>query len=100
MRWALIGLSPVGVIVGKGIVDAISGRLEGRGTWLTEHLGAMLGAGIAFHTAFGVFGSARLIDFESGSLLSIAPWILPTLVGVPADETLECDEAVRLFRAA
>ncbi|MDE0165037.1 MAG: hypothetical protein OXL36_08070 [Bryobacterales bacterium] len=53
--------------------------------WWYKHMECMLGAGIAFHTAFLVFG-ARSIFGESlieGSW-SFLPWILPTAVGLPA----------------
>ena len=45
----------------------------------------MLVAGIAFHTAFLVFGARSLLG---GSLIegswSFLPWVLPTAVGLPA----------------
>ena len=53
--------------------------------WIVEHLDGMLGAGIAFHTAFLVFGASRFMDpLFAGSPLQLIPWILPTLIGVPA----------------
>ena len=53
-------------------------------SWLYSHLGSMLGGGIAFHTAFAVFGIQRLIAYELPGALTVLPWLLPTIVGVPA----------------
>ena len=44
----------------------------------------MLGGGIAFHTAFAVFGGARLFDLGLEGGLAVIPWVLPALIGVPA----------------
>ena len=52
--------------------------------WMYEHLGAMLGAGIAFHTAFAVFGVTRLFDIELTGWVAIIPWVAPTVIGIPA----------------
>lgn len=53
--------------------------------WWYKHMECMLGAGIAFHTAFLVFGAQSLFG---GSLIegswSFLPWVLPTAVGLPA----------------
>jgi len=83
-RMILFALSPIGIFVGKGILDAVGGKRTVRNAWLLEHLGAMLGAGIAFHTAFAVFGLTRLFDLGITGWAAVLPWILPTLVGLPA----------------
>ncbi len=53
--------------------------------WWYKHMETMGGSGIAFHTAFLVFGGQRLFD---GALMqgtwSFLPWILPAAIGVPA----------------
>ena len=53
--------------------------------WWYKHMEAMGGAGIAFHTAFLIFGGQRLFD---GALMqgawSFLPWILPAAIGIPA----------------
>ena len=53
--------------------------------WWYKHMECMLVAGIAFHTAFLVFGARSLFG---GSLIegswSFLPWVLPTAVGLPA----------------
>ena len=49
-----------------------------------EHLGSMLGGGIAFHTAFAVFGIQRFIDYDLSGIVGLLPWIAPTVVGTVA----------------
>jgi hypothetical protein len=52
--------------------------------WWYEHLGSMIGTGIAGYTAFLVFGAARLLPSVARSQLYTLFWVLPTLIGVPA----------------
>ncbi len=53
--------------------------------WWYRHMDGMVGSGIAFHTAFLVFGARTLFG---GALIqgtwSFLPWILPTALGLPA----------------
>jgi hypothetical protein len=60
-----------------------------RMAWYYAHMGNMIGAGIAFHTAFLVFGSNRLFSYELPGLWRIVPWILPAAIGIPANRILE-----------
>lgn len=84
----LFALSPIGIGSGVGQLRYIGGPISGDGqsrrAWLYEHLGAMLAAGIAFHTAFAVFGSTRLFDIGLTGWIAIIPWIAPTIIGIPA----------------
>lgn len=80
----LYALSPIGFFSGHGMLRYMRGGIPSPRGWLYEHLGAMLGAGIAFHTAFAVFGANRLFDFELSGWVSVIPWILPSVVGIPA----------------
>ena len=41
----------------------------------------MFGTGIAFHTAFLVFGASRLFGYYLRGPLALLPWILPPLIG-------------------
>ncbi len=53
--------------------------------WWYRHMDGMIGGGIAFHTAFAVFGFSRLIGIGpvEGPLVFL-PWVLPAAIGVPA----------------
>ena len=79
----LLGMSPIGVIIGSNNLRVIR-RPGEHMAWLYSHLGSMLGGGIAFHTAFLVFGSGRFVSLDIPGTLAVLPWILPTLVGIPA----------------
>ncbi len=80
----LFALSPIGVLVGAGILRAIGGKRPERKAWFYEHMGAMLSTGVAFHSAFAVFGFGRLFDLGLTGFVAVVPWVLPTLIGVPA----------------
>lgn len=80
----LYALSPIGIFTGAGNLRYITAAAPPPRVWWYEHLGAMLGAGVAFHTAFAVFGSTRLFDIGLDGWLAVIPWIAPTVVGVPA----------------
>lgn len=80
----LYALSPIGVGTGVPMLRYMHGKIASKKAWFYEHLSATLSAGIAFHTAFAVFGAARLFTLPSQGLLSILPWILPAAVGTPA----------------
>jgi len=83
-RILLFALSPIGFGIGFGIRKAIRGRRPGKKAWFYEHMGAMMGTGIAFHTAFAVFGISRLIDLGLEGWSAVIPWITPTVIGIPA----------------
>ena len=52
--------------------------------WLIEHASAMIGSGIAAYTAFFAFGGRTLFaELLTGHWMML-PWLLPSLVGVPA----------------
>jgi len=81
----LLALSPVGFGTGFGILKAIGGKRPEKKVWFYEHMGAMLGTGIAFHTAFAVFGSSRIFNLGFEGWVAVLPWITPALVGIPAN---------------
>jgi len=53
-------------------------------SWWSEHLSAMLGTGIGAYTAFFVFGGRRLFSAYLPGQWALLPWILPTVIGIPA----------------
>jgi hypothetical protein len=74
----LAAMSVIGLLAGPRALRYVLARNPGRSEWLAQHLGAMLGAGIAFHTAFLVFGLRQVVPaLHPGPLL----WIAPTLIG-------------------
>lgn len=80
----LFALSPIGFGTGFGILKAIGGKRPEKKVWFYEHMGAMIGTGIAFHTAFAVFGSLRIFDLGLNGFWAVIPWITPALIGIPA----------------
>ena len=80
----LLGLSPIGLFTGPGMLRLMRNPGAGHMAWFYSHLGSMLGGGIAFHTAFAVFGAQRFWVYELAGPLAIVPWILPTIIGIPA----------------
>lgn len=80
----LFALSPIGLGIGFGIRKAIHGKRLEKKAWFYEHMGAMMGTGIAFHTAFAVFGSTRIFDLGLEGWVAVIPWITPALIGIPA----------------
>ncbi|WP_395374005.1 hypothetical protein [Marinicella sp. W31] len=80
----LYALSPIGFLGGFGILKVISQPQSDKRMWFYEHMGSILGTGIAFHTAFAVFGASRLFDLGLSGFAAVIPWITPTLIGIPA----------------
>ena len=83
MTTLLLALSPIGLSSGYEIRRYFQGADPSPRAWFYEHMGATLGAGIAFHTAFAVFGMRRLFELPSTGLLAMLPWILPAAIGIP-----------------
>jgi hypothetical protein len=79
-------MSVIGFLVGPGNLLFARRPYPTAMAWWYEHMGSMLGGGIAFHTAFLVLGAARLLGITLIGPAAVVPWILPTLVGVPATE--------------
>ena len=80
----LLGLSPIGLLTGRGMLWLMRRPGAQHMGWFYSHMGSMLGGGIAFHTAFIVFGAQRLWAYELAGPLAVVPWLLPTVIGIPA----------------
>lgn len=80
----LLALSPIGVLSGRGMLRFASRQPMIPRAWFYEHMGAMIGSGIAFHTAFAVFGSRNLFDVHLVGVWGFVPWVLPAAIGIPA----------------
>ena len=81
----LLALSPVGVLLGRDILRYIRRPPATKREWFYQHMGAMIGAGVAFHTAFAVFGFGRLFNIQPSGAWGIVPWILPVAIGIPGN---------------
>jgi hypothetical protein len=79
-------MSPIGFLIGWGNLQFARRAYPTPMAWWYEHMGAMLGGGVAFHTAFLVLGAGRLLGLEITGTWAFVPWLLPTLIGVPASE--------------
>ncbi|MFK7954994.1 MAG: hypothetical protein AB8B96_02770 [Lysobacterales bacterium] len=80
----LLALSPIGILGGWGIINYLRSTDLSPKEWMYEHIGSMLGGGIAFHTAFMVFGANRLMDLGLSGWQQVIPWVLPSIIGIPA----------------
>ncbi len=80
--FSAVGLIPL--LAGGSALALIRNPPSERMAWWYEHMGNMLGAGIAFYTAFLVFGSGRLLGVTLEPPLAFIPWLGPTLIGIPA----------------
>ena len=80
----LLGLSPIGLLTGSRMLRLMRKPGHEPMGWFYSHMASMLAGGIAFHTAFAVFGAPRLWDYAIEGPLALVPWLLPTAVGVPA----------------
>ncbi|MEM6725385.1 MAG: hypothetical protein AAF598_15195 [Bacteroidota bacterium] len=50
--------------------------------WLDAHLSGLIISGSAAYTAFFAFGFRRFIGDYDSVLLSVLPWVLPTVLGI------------------
>jgi hypothetical protein len=77
-------LSPIGLLVGWGNLQFARTPYPTPMAWWYEHMGSMIGGGIAFHTAFLVLGAGRLFGLQLQGANAAILWVLPTIVGLPA----------------
>jgi hypothetical protein len=79
----LIGMSPIGPLVGVGNLKYLLRGPQSRMHWWYAHLSSMLATGIAGYTAFIVIGGAHLLPSLARTQFFTIFWVLPSLVGVP-----------------
>ena len=82
----LLALGPIGLIVGRNVFRYIYRPSPEKMGWWYAHMGAMFGAGIAFHTAFLVFGSREVFDLSILGPFNWVPWVAPGIIGVVGGE--------------
>jgi len=78
-----LALGAVGVWFSVRELRNASMPYETKMGWWYLHMENMLGAGIAFHTAFFVLGINSIVDLPLRGAWQLLPWVLPTIIGVP-----------------
>jgi hypothetical protein len=82
-----------GVPVGAGVGGLATAWWDGRFIfkprsspmdWLYKHMEFMLRTGIAYHTAFAVFVLTPWFGSLGSGSWALVPWVLPSVIGVPA----------------
>jgi hypothetical protein len=79
-----LAMSPVGFLVSGGNLSYLLRGPQTKMHWWYEHLGSMIGTGIAGYTAFLVFGARQLFPALAHTQFYAVFWILPTILGVTA----------------
>ena len=75
-----LGFSLVGLLGGRGMLRLAKAGPSHPRWWMEQHLGAMLGCGVATHIAFLQIGLPRLLPSLAGPLLQNLAWLGPLLV--------------------
>jgi hypothetical protein len=77
----MLALAPMGIMQGVEQRRYLTRPPALNKPWFYAHMDAMLGAGIAFHTAFLVFGARVFFDVSVLGPFNWVPWVLPAAVG-------------------
>lgn len=81
----LMGFCWIGIIIGTQMLWRAWRPLDEAKWWLREHIGAMLGCGVATHVAFLSIGLNRLTDLLGiEANLGLLPWFGPVAVSAVA----------------
>jgi uncharacterized membrane protein len=81
----LMGFSWVGIIIGSQMLWRAWKPLDETKWWLREHIGAMLGCGVATHIAFLGIGLRRVTETLGLQMdLGLLAWFAPVAVSVAA----------------
>lgn len=84
----------LGGVLSVGMLRYCYRETVARNTWLLEHIGSMIGSGIAAYTAFLTFGGRTL--FSDLGQWQLVLWIAPGVIGGFASY-LVCKHYARLF---
>jgi hypothetical protein len=82
--WVPAVLGLLGALAARDDLRYVLRPRPTRMAWWYKHMENMLGVGIAFHTAFLVFGVHRLFAVRLSGAWQLLPWVLPAAIGVPA----------------
>ena len=81
--WGLFALAVAAFLLTKNHRDDVFKPPISKMQWWYRHMSYIIATGIAFHTAFFVFGGRFISENLSGSL-ALVPWLAPTAIGTPA----------------
>lgn len=87
--WLLAGFSFIGLLAGIGMLQFIRKPPTDPRYWWYEHMGGMIGTGIAAHVAFLNFGARRMIPGYTLGDWGMLAWFVPVIVGVMAVNRLQ-----------
>jgi hypothetical protein len=81
----LLGFSLVGILAGRAMLQLAQDGPRHARWWMGEHLGAMLGCGVATHIAFLLIGLPRVLPAAwNGPALQTFGWLAPLAVAAIA----------------
>lgn len=83
-QWFIAGIAVIGFLIGFGSIAMWRKPPEHPRFWLKEHIGGMIGSGIATHIAFASIGLRVLFPGAETSVITIWPWLAPLIVGFTA----------------
>ena len=75
-----LGFSLIGLLGGRGMLRLAKAGPAHPRWWMGEHLGAMLGCGVATHIAFLSIGLPKLLPGLAGPSLRTAAWLAPLAI--------------------
>jgi hypothetical protein len=79
-HWVLVGFSTVGLLAGRRMLRFAAAPPTHPRWWLEEHVGGMLGNGVATHIAFLSIGLPKLLPMLAGPVLQNVAWLGPLAI--------------------
>lgn len=79
-----LGFSLVGLVGGRSMLRLAKAGPSHPRWWMEQHLGAMLGCGVATHIAFLQIGLPRLLPSLAGPIMQNVAWLGPLVVAALA----------------
>lgn len=80
-QYFIAGVSIIGFLIGFGAIGMWRKPPEHPRFWLKEHIGGMVGAGIATHVAFASVGLRQMFPDLDATVITIWPWLVPVVGG-------------------
>lgn len=84
-QYFIAGISAIGFVIGCGMIGMHRKPPDHPRTWLREHIGGMVGAGIATHIAFASIGLRQIFPQADTSAVTLWPWLAPLVIGFVAE---------------